>query len=410
MNSVARLRGMAWNHPRAINPLVAISTEWSKDKPVTVEWDARSLKDFEDQPLEELATAYDLVLIDHPFVGTAAASGMIIPVNDWVDAEFLADQAQNSVGPSYPSYTWHDRQWALPIDSACQAMAVREDLWRKNGPGELPRTWEEVAGLVHHLRKASLRVGIALKPNHAYCAFLAIGITLAGDRFWPAGDYMDRTAAIEALEFLRRLSEDLHPISGEADPIALSDHMSTTDEIVYAPLMFGYSSYARSGFRPYILHFGNAPTWRSGRVGSVLGGVGVALSARSQNPGCAADLARHLVSPEIQSGIYVSSGGQPGHAVAWESECANKQVNDFFKATRLSMEQAFLRPRVPGHRRFQELASELVHKYIWARETATAAECLSSFNNLIDSLLGDLDQECFQPSAQNSYSDFTTRI
>jgi multiple sugar transport system substrate-binding protein len=171
--------------------------------------------------------------------------------------------------------------------------------------------------------------------------------------------------------------------------------------------MFGYSSYARADFRPYPLWFGNAPIWRNGRIGSVLGGVGIALSARSRHPETAADLARHLVSPEVQAGIYVTAGGQPGHAAAWESESANSQVNDFFMATRRSMEQAFLRPRVPGHRLFQELAGEVVHKYIWSREFATAGECLDAFNDLIDSLLGDLDQECFQPTVRVSQPDST---
>ncbi|TFH46714.1 MAG: carbohydrate ABC transporter substrate-binding protein, partial [Lysobacterales bacterium] len=70
------LRGMAWDHPRAVNPLEAISAEWSQQSGFDIEWDARPLKDFEDQPLEELATRYDLILMDYPFVGFAAESGL----------------------------------------------------------------------------------------------------------------------------------------------------------------------------------------------------------------------------------------------------------------------------------------------------------------------------------------------
>jgi multiple sugar transport system substrate-binding protein len=54
------IRGMAWDHPRGRGPLEAISAEWSRGRNAEVRWDARPLKDFEDQPLEELATAYDL--------------------------------------------------------------------------------------------------------------------------------------------------------------------------------------------------------------------------------------------------------------------------------------------------------------------------------------------------------------
>ena len=77
MQQRVELRGMAWNHPRALDPLAAISAAWSLERDQVVLWDARPLKDFEDQPLDELAAYYDLLLIDYPFVGVAATSGMI---------------------------------------------------------------------------------------------------------------------------------------------------------------------------------------------------------------------------------------------------------------------------------------------------------------------------------------------
>src|SRR5512134_1806994 len=141
------LRGMAWDHPRARDPLEAISTAWTRRSGIPVEWNARSLKEFEDQPLEELATRHDLVLVDYPFMGVAAASGLIVAVDDWADAAYLADQRTHGVGPSFRSYTWEGRQWALAIDAACQVSAVREDLWRAAGRGPLPGTWAEVAAL-----------------------------------------------------------------------------------------------------------------------------------------------------------------------------------------------------------------------------------------------------------------------
>src|SRR6266853_3615134 len=141
MSERSGLRGMAWDHPRARGPLEVISAEWSREGGASIAWDARPLKDFEDQPLEELATAYDLILIDHPFVGFAATSKLLLPVEDWVDAAYLADQAANSVGPSYPSYTWEGKQRALAIDAACQVSALRDDLWSAASFGSLPDTW-----------------------------------------------------------------------------------------------------------------------------------------------------------------------------------------------------------------------------------------------------------------------------
>ena len=388
MSTPTTVRGMAWDHPRARDPLVAVSAEWSKVRGAAVIWDARPLKDFEDQPLEELATAYDLVLIDHPFVGFASSSGLIVPAEDWTDARYLADQAAHGVGPSYVSYTWAGRQWALAIDAACQVSAVRDDLWSRQALGALPDSWPEVAGLAQQLSDAPGRIAIPLNPNHAYCAFLSVGVSLAGDKFWPMCPRLDRTAGRAALEFLGQLARWLHPASRSSDPIAISDLMSRTDEIVHVPLTFGYSSYARAGFRPHRLRFGNAPRGAAGMRGSVLGGVGISLSSRSRCPAQAADLARTLAAPEVQRGLYADAGGQPGHASAWDSPSVNAQTQDFFTATRPTIDQAFVRPRVRGHRRFQELAGELIHRFLWAREPSADA-CLAEFGQLIDTLLVD---------------------
>ena len=168
----------------------------------------------------------------------------------------------------------------------------------------------------------------------------------------------------------------------------MSERMARSDEVLYVPLMFGYSNYARRGFRPKRLSFGDAPRGRGGGIGSVLGGVGLALSARCANRDVAADLASHIASPGVQCGIYASTGGQPGHASAWESANANEQTGNFFIATRRSIEQAFVRPRVTGHRRFQPAAGELIHRFIWT-EGASTDLCLDEYARLADSLLAD---------------------
>jgi multiple sugar transport system substrate-binding protein len=383
------LRGMAWDHPRGKDPLRAVSDTWVRHHPAAaVSWDARPLKDFEDQALEDLAAAYDLVLIDHPFTQTAADSGLVSAVDDWVSPAYLEDQRAHSVGPSFASYGWAGKQWALAIDAACQVDAVREDLRAAAGLDTLPGTWAEVGALAARLAGGPARVAVPLNPNHGYCAFLSVGVTLAGDGFWRPGQYPDEAAGAEALECLRELAADLHPDSRLCDPIGVSDRMSRTDEIVYVPLMFGYSSYVRPGFRPHTLRFGNAPSGPSGRRGTVLGGVGLALSARSEQAEQAADLARCIAAPETQSGLYVESGGQPGHAAAWGSPRANRQVGDFFRRTLESMEQAFIRPCISGHRPFQPRAGELIHRFIWGSDMSATA-CLQEFNRLCDTWLGD---------------------
>lgn len=388
MGADKQLRGMAWDHPRAVDPLRAISATWSAEHDCPVEWDARPLKDFEDQPLEELADRYDLVLIDYPFVGVAASSGLIVPVDEWTEPAYLLEQASASVGPSYASYTWRERQWALAVDAACQVSACRPDLVSAASGLRLPDRWDEVMELAGALQDSGHRVAMPLNPNHVYCAFLSLGISLAGPGFWRAGERIDDGAALAGLEFLRELASRLHPLSRDADPIAISDRMCTSDEILYVPLMFGYSSYARKGFRPGRIRFGNAPVGPDGHVGSVLGGVGIALSARSRNPELAAGLARLIAAPDMQRGLYATAGGQPAHASAWDSPQVNELADGFFAKTRATMEQAFLRPRVPGHRRFQVMAGELIHRFTWEK-TPSPEDCLASFRRLAAELLGD---------------------
>lgn len=385
---------MAWDHPRAVNPLTAVSSAWMNSTDYAVEWEARSLKAFEDQPLEELAQAYDLVLMDSPFTGTAALSGLIAPAQQWTDAAYLEDQECHSVGASYASYTFMGNQWALAVDAACQVSACRPDLCLDTGLGTLPDSWDEVKKMAASLNGSGNGVAMPLNPNHAYCAFIAIGLGMAGPEFWPFGKCCDADAGIDSLDFLRDLAANLHPASREEDPIQISERMAESDGITYVPLMFGYSSYSRNGFRRKRLGFGNAPRGSSDARGSVLGGVGVALSLRSEHFEEAADLARMLAAPEVQSGIYVDSGGQPGHARAWESESANAQTGGFFEATRETIEQAFVRPRVPGHRLFQQLAGEAIHRFLWSQDRS-APDCMSEISRLHSQYLsgwGDLEQ------------------
>ena len=48
---------------------------------VAIDWDKRSLQDFESFPVEELARAYDLIVIDHPHVGQITGEGCLAPLD-----------------------------------------------------------------------------------------------------------------------------------------------------------------------------------------------------------------------------------------------------------------------------------------------------------------------------------------
>lgn len=381
------LLGMTWDHVRGVAPLTAAARTWAgADDSRSIRWDARPLKDFEDQDLAELTAAYDLVMLDHPFIGTAAERGLVVPVDEWVDEVFLEDQRANSVGRSHESYGWNGRQWALAVDAAAQVGAVRSDLL--DALDEEPaRTWVEVAAQAARLSNGALgpRMALPLNANHAYCAFLSVNRALHGPGFWPEGGLWRDDAAEAALETLRALVPGLHPVSLDSDPIRISDLMADGDEIACCPLMFGYSNYGRHGFRPHRLSFHDAPTGSEGR-GSVLGGVGIAVSATSSERNAAAALARLIASPEFQTDGYVRADGQPAHEAAWTGALANELTGDFFTATRVTMDTALTRPRIAGHRAFQPAAGAVVHDVL--TDDLSTAGAVSALRTLAGDLLG----------------------
>src|SRR6478735_4199911 len=155
------LRGMTWSHPRGYQPLVACSAIWQAQTGIAVEWEKRSLQDFESFPVEELARAYDLIVIDHPHVGQITAEGCLAPLDVVGREAERAALAAGSVGQSYASYEWQDRQWAFPIDAASQVQAWRPDLL-----AAAPERWREVLELARHGK-----VLLPLRPPHSLMTF-----------------------------------------------------------------------------------------------------------------------------------------------------------------------------------------------------------------------------------------------
>src|SRR6476660_4539290 len=135
------LNGITWGHSRGITPLLAASQRYSELHPaVEIRWKKRTLQEFADFPIEKLTESYDLLIIDHPWVGCAAATNCVLPLNEHLPVAYLEDQAQHSVGFSHGSYNYQGKQWALAIDAATPAASFRADLLDKNNT-TVPQTW-----------------------------------------------------------------------------------------------------------------------------------------------------------------------------------------------------------------------------------------------------------------------------
>jgi multiple sugar transport system substrate-binding protein len=356
------LRGMTWNHPRGHDPLVAVSAAWKDLTGVEILWDKRSLQDFESFPVEELAKRYDLIVIDHPHVGQITAENCLLPLDiPGREAECEALR-EASVGPSWPSYAWRGRQWALPIDAATQVQAWRPDLI--DGPVS---DWSEMLRLAR-----DGAVLCPMRPPHGLMTLYTLSANLGRPGKVDGDALFDREGGERAIALIRELVSLTDPACYQMDPIAVFERMSLAESrIACSPLIYGYVSYARAGFRPALIRFADIPAaGGDGPVGSALGGTGVAVSAFSRHAEAAIDFAFHVASGFVQKGLYAASGGQPGHSDAWRDADVNAATADFYLDTRATLDGAWLRPRHNGYMRFQQQASVRLNEGLAAGEGA----------------------------------------
>ncbi len=349
-----------------MGPMRAAALAWGELRPgIAIEWSARPLSAFNDQPLEELARRYDLLVIDHPFVGTAAQTGCLAPLDELLPEPVLVERAADSVGRSHDSYSYAGRQWALAVDAACQVAVARDDLLARCAE-RAPETWEEVRVLAEALPQ---RVALPLYPTDAICSLLSLCASLGaaatdGDSF-----FSDTDAGEQALSLLAGLVPLLHGESLGFNPPRALDRMSDSDEIAYMPLVFGYTNYSRPDLaRRTRLRFVDIPSAGQGPAGSVLGGAGLAVSSSSPLSAEAAAFAAWATSREAQAAVIFPAGGQPASRSAWLDPALDAASGGFFSGTRATIEAAYVRPRAAWWPRFQEEAGHAVARALRERE------------------------------------------
>lgn len=343
------LKGMTWDHPRGYDPLLACAALWREKTGVEILWDRRSLQDFESFPLEDLARRYDLIVIDHPHVGHVTALDCLTPLDIAGRERECADMAGASVGPSWRSYAWRGRQWALPIDAATQVQAWRPDLI------ETPASkWDDVLVLA---RKG--QVQCPMRAPHALMMLYTLTANLGRPCNIEGSPLIEPVVGRRVVEMMQELCSLIDPTCFDMDPIATLEEMARRESrLACAPLIYGYVSYARAGFRPARISFADIPQAGSdGPVGSVLGGAGIAVSAYATRGAEAINFAFWLASASVQRGIYAAAGGQPGRSDAWRDPSVNAPVADFYQATQATLDGAWVRPRHNGYMTFQHAAA-----------------------------------------------------
>jgi multiple sugar transport system substrate-binding protein len=358
------LRGMTWDHARGFDPMVATAAAYAAAHPgVTITWEKRSLQAFADRPIGEMAGTYDLMVIDHPHVGEVARTGQLLALDTLGRDAEMAALAAGSVGLSHASYAFDGHQWALAIDAATPVACYRPDRIDR-----APRLWAEVRDLARQGQ-----VAFALIPINALMGFFGIARNL-GHAVGQGGQLVAPAAGAEVLEILRDIVALMDPRCLTLDPIGIYEWMGRSEDApAYSPFGYGYTNYSRDGYCPFPLNFTDAPgILGDDPSGTVLGGTGIAISARTRHPDIAADYAFWIAGADCQRGLYFTSGGQPGHAAAWEDDACNAAARDFFRATRRTLDTAWLRPRHDGYMGFQDRAGDLVHACLRGDSTVPA--------------------------------------
>jgi multiple sugar transport system substrate-binding protein len=366
-----RLRGITWEHARGYGSVVAAAEAYRALRPgVEVTWTFRSLQAFADHPLEQLVDEYDLLVIDHPHIPAAAEQVRLAPLDGAGHDDDLALLATQSVGRSFESYSHLGRQWGLATDAAAQVAAYRPDLI-----DEPPRDWPAVLKLA--------RTGRVLwpgKPIDAFSSLITVASNSGADPLAGDGLFLAERDALPALDLLHELAAHVPAENLAWNPIQVADALAEGDRFAYSPLLFGYTNYSRAGFRSNRLRYVDIPRGVRGVAGSLLGGAGIAVSARTSAPDAAIAHAFWLASAAVQAGVYFDGGGQPGNAVAWDDDRTNDLTLDFFRGTRATLEGAYLRPRAAGYIELQDRLSPLVTRTL-AGELSDR-ECVRLLNEM----------------------------
>jgi multiple sugar transport system substrate-binding protein len=341
----------------------ACTEAWEQLRPeVELVWENRSLTAFGEEPLEEIADRYDLIMIDHPFCGTAEATGTLAPLDDLLGPDLLATLAADSIGASHASYSFHGRQWALATDAACQVGAVRDDLL-DGAPA--PTTWDEVRALA---RAQPGRVAVPLAPAQAMCAFLTLCANAGSPAVEDPARLVEPKAGLAAVELLEELHRLGPPGASEWEQPDALGRLTSGDELVYVPLVFGFVTYARADRVPSPCRFLDLPSAGAGPVGAILGGAGLAVSATSAHPEESAAFAAFASGAEAQRTLVGPAGGQPGSRTAWTAPELDRAANGFFSGTSATIEQAWVRPRERWWPSFQLEGGRLLSRGFAAAE------------------------------------------
>ena len=365
------LRGITWDHPRGFAGLSAATAQYLQRNPqVRIEWDRQPLAGFEATPIESLAARYDLLILDHPFMGDAQASGCLLDLDGHADVLELDALRADVIGPSFDVYRYGGL-WAVPLDGSTQMSVYRPDHVQA-----APRTLDDIRALA-----GTTRLAIALHGPHALLTWFSIYSNLGAP---PAGDaqvLIEENRGLEALDVLRTLYAWAVPECVDWNSIAMLEAMSVRDDLGYCPYVYGFATYSKPAAGRQAPRYCDVPalTAGAGCKGAMLGGTGFAISARCAAPEAALAYAAFLTTPAAQKQMAMA-GGHPVRRSVWCDDEVDASFGGFYAATQATMLASAVRPRYRGYIRLQIEGGRLTEAFL--RERGNARGLVADINAL----------------------------
>lgn len=364
------LTGITWKHPRGFDPLAASANAYRKVAPqIEVVWQQREWYLFEEtveQALSSGSGEFDLVMLDHPWIGTFATNHWLVPYSETA--------TWDAVPPSTETYCYNGKTWAVPVDAACHVLAYRSDLLSATAQS-LPSDWQDILRLGHQINQPPHRYAFCFSfaGVQGFMCFLSIAASFGFEPYArPHEAVLPRDLAMHVLNLLRSLNNLSHPKSLEWSPPETLDHLGRFDSTVLCPSIFGYVNYAREGSGRKALDFAVPPSGKSGsRPRPIVGGVGLGIPVYSRHQQEALRYANYVMSPKVQLGIFPANEGQPGLRAAWTDPDVQARTGSFYPAMLEAMSTGYVRPRFPGWMQIELASGEAILRYLRGETSAT---------------------------------------
>ncbi len=217
---VTTLKGMTWSHPRGYDPMVATAQRMWRRRPASPSSGTSARCRISSPSRSRNWRAPTTSSSSTIRMSARSPPKSCLAPLDVAGPRGRARGARRGLASasSYPSYTWHGRQWAFPIDAATQVQAYRPDLVDAAGT-----TGASVLDLA---RQGSVRAAAA-------AAAFADVLLHARRQSRPAlrhrarATLIDAATGADAFEMLRRTGRRIvEPANFAMDPIAASEAMA----------------------------------------------------------------------------------------------------------------------------------------------------------------------------------------